>query len=40
MDEITIIRIHKLFDLYDDGEIDREQFILKIIEIYEEYKKC
>lgn len=36
MDEITTIRIHKLFDLYDVKEIDRQQFISKLIKIYEE----
>lgn len=38
MDDKFLIRLHKLFDLYDDGEIEREQFILKLIQIYEETK--
>lgn len=32
--EEKILRIHKLFDLYDEGEIEREQFILKLNQIY------
>lgn len=36
MNEDYIKRIHKLFDLYDKEEIDRQQFISKLIKIYEE----
>jgi hypothetical protein len=31
-----VLRFHKLLDLYDGGEIERDQLINKVTEIYKE----